>query len=310
MVLLIFHLIFPTITYDGVDIPFASQVLGYNAARYPRGIFFLFGQGRLALFKGDPMGAIKFYMTGMEVVGGKDALRGLEGVGFPQSGRHSNGEDGSDDGSDQSEFKSLQGLALWELAMARLAMWDVRGSVGCWRRLREEAGWSKSVYAYGLAVGLYELGEEITPSQSRDGAAYAKIPDVELEVVDEQLRLEEKRVVHDGGATEVKNSEHDEAATVMDSVPGLMQRIAGKSIPFEVSFQASAGCLLIFVPYIEIRISSGEKVQSSRESTFITRPRARIRTSRSASCTPQDSSGEDASGRKYRIRSPQGLRGT
>jgi hypothetical protein len=52
MVLLMFHLVFSTITYNGIDIPFASQILGYNAARYPRGIFFLFGQGRLALFKG------------------------------------------------------------------------------------------------------------------------------------------------------------------------------------------------------------------------------------------------------------------
>jgi hypothetical protein len=243
MVLLMFHLVFSTITYDGIDVPFASQILAYNAERYPRGIFFLFGQGRLALFKGNPMAAIKFYMTGMEVVGGKDALRGLEGVGFPSPGERlasklAQNVDDPDDGDDESEaeFKSLQGLALWELAVARTALWDIRGSVGCWRRLREEAGWSKAVYAYGLAAGLYELGEHgsslILPN---GGTPITEIADVQLEIVDDQLRLQEKVVVLDGGAEDVKNSELKEAASILESVPGLMQRIAGKRIPFEVS---------------------------------------------------------------------------
>jgi Protein of unknown function (DUF3808) len=243
MVLLMFHLVFSTITYDGIDVPFASQILAYNAERYPRGIFFLFGQGRLALFKGNPMAAIKFYMTGMEVVGGKDALRGLEGVGFPSRGERLASKlaqdadelDGEDDES-EAEFKSLQGLALWELAVARTALWDIRGSVGCWRRLREEAGWSKAVYAYGLAVGLYELGENGPPSRLPNGGTpITEIADVQLEVADDQLRLQEKAFVHDGGAKDVKSSELEEAAAILESVPGLMQRIAGKSIPFEVS---------------------------------------------------------------------------
>jgi len=243
MVLLMFHLVFSTITYNGIDVPFASQILAYNAERYPRGIFFLFGQGRLALFKGNPMAAIKFYMTGMEVVGGKDALRGLEGVGFPSPGERLSAKlaqdgDDFDNGDDESEaeFKSLQGLALWELAVARTALWDIRGGVGCWRRLREEAGWSKAVYAYGLAVGLYELGERDSSSRPTNGGTpITEISDVQLEVVDDQLQLQEKAVVHGGGAEDVKSSELEEAASILESVPGLMQRIAGKSIPFEVS---------------------------------------------------------------------------
>jgi hypothetical protein len=59
--------------------------------------------------------------------------------------------------------------------------------------------------------------------------------DVQLEVVDDQLQLQEKVVVHGGGAQDVQSSELEEAATILESVPGLMQRIAGKSIPFEVS---------------------------------------------------------------------------
>ena len=168
MVLLIFHLVFSGITYNGIDIDFAEQILEWNAKRYPSGVFFLFGQGRLALFRANPTLAIKHYTAGMEVV--------------------------------QEQFKSLQGISLWELAFAHLAIWDVPKGVEYWRRLKAEAGWSKAMYTYGLAVSLYESGD-----------------------------VEKK----------------EEATRLMDEVPGLLQKIAGKSIPLEVSLRLLLRCCLL-----------------------------------------------------------------
>jgi hypothetical protein len=94
----------------------------------------------------------------------------------------------------QEQFKSLQGISLWELAIAHLASWDVKSSLDCWRKLREEAGWIKCVYSYGYAACLAQL--------------------------------------ENGGLLDDK--EGKEAVQVMESVPGLTKRIAGKSIPLEV----------------------------------------------------------------------------
>jgi hypothetical protein len=151
-------LVFSGFTYDGVDIDFAESILKWNAQRYPSGVFFLFGQGRLALFRADPALAIQHYTAGMEVV--------------------------------QEQFRSLQGISLWELAVSHLAMWNVSKSAECWRRLKAEAGWSKAVYTYGLAVCLASIDGE---------------------------------------------KEQEEAMKMMESVPGLLKKIAGKSIPLEVS---------------------------------------------------------------------------
>jgi hypothetical protein len=75
--------------------------------------------------------------------------------------------------------------------------------------LREEAGWSKCVYSYGYAAclaqlendGLLEDGKDVKETNGKD---------------------EEREVVQ-----------------VMDGVPGSMKRIAGKSIPLEVSLSPS-----------------------------------------------------------------------
>lgn len=64
MVLLMFHLVMSGFTYDGVDIDMAETVLAWNAARYPSGVFFLFGQGRLSLFRAQPQNSIQFYTAG------------------------------------------------------------------------------------------------------------------------------------------------------------------------------------------------------------------------------------------------------
>lgn len=168
MIILVFHLVLSGFTFDGVDIEFASRILDWNTFRYPSGVFFLFGQGRMALFRADPKASIEFHTKAMDAA--------------------------------QDQFKSLQGISLWELAGAHLAMWGndhIRESLACWRRLKAESGWSKAVYTYGLACCLVQLETE--------------------------------------GDKKTRKDRRKEGRRMMESVSGLMQRIAGKSIPMEVS---------------------------------------------------------------------------
>ncbi|KAL4246932.1 Inclusion body clearance protein IML2 [Abortiporus biennis] len=155
MTLLIFHLVLSSFTFDGVDIGMAQKILDYNLKRYPNGVFFLFGQGRLYLCRSQPGQAIEYYKKAMEV---------------------------------QNQYRNLHHISYWEMAIAYLALWDVSASLECWKHLEAEATWSKATYTYGEAACLLQLGGD-------------------------------------------KNIE--EAARLMSKVPGLRQRIAGKSIPLE-----------------------------------------------------------------------------
>lgn len=158
MALLMYHLVISSFASSGgVDIPRAQNILDWNLKRYPRGVFFLFGQGRLYLIRGQPTHAIESYRTAMEV---------------------------------QSQYRNLHMISYWEIAIANLALYNPAESLECWRCLHAEATWSKASYAYGIAACLLALGGE------------------------ERLK---------------------EASEFMEKVPKLMQRIAGKSIPLEVS---------------------------------------------------------------------------
>ncbi|KAF8659477.1 hypothetical protein AX16_001844 [Volvariella volvacea WC 439] len=155
MVLLIFHLVVSSFTFDGVDISIAAKILKWNLKRFPNGVFFLFGAGRLALCRSQPLEAIEYYTRAME---------------------------------SQRQYRNLHHISFWEIAIARLALWDIQGSLVCWRDLVKEATWSKSIYSYGMAVCLLEIGGE---------------------------------------------KEKEEARQMMEKVPNLRQKIAGKSIPLE-----------------------------------------------------------------------------
>ncbi|KAF8147845.1 hypothetical protein B0H34DRAFT_785773 [Crassisporium funariophilum] len=157
MVLLIFHLVLSSFTFDGVDITIATKVLNWNLKRYPNGVFFLFGAGRLSLVRSQPEQAIAYYTQAM---------------------------------NSQTQYRNLHHISFWEIASARLALWDLSGSLDCWRDLEKEATWSKAIYSYGMAVCMLELGGN-----------------------DEKQK--------------------EEVARLMDRVPGLRQKIAGKSIPLE-----------------------------------------------------------------------------
>ncbi|TFK32751.1 hypothetical protein BDQ12DRAFT_692043, partial [Crucibulum laeve] len=155
MSLLIFHLVLSSFTFDGVDISVAQKVLEWNLKRYPSGVFFLFGAGRLGLCRSQPKRAIHYYTKAMET---------------------------------QSQYRNLHHISYWEIAIANLALWDLHASLKCWKELEAEATWSKAIYSYGMAVCILEIGDE---------------------------------------------KQKDEAAKLMAKVPGLRQKIAGKSIPLE-----------------------------------------------------------------------------
>ncbi|KAF8801787.1 hypothetical protein BYT27DRAFT_7197766 [Phlegmacium glaucopus] len=170
MVLLIFHLILSNFTFDGVDISVASKVLKWNLKRYPNGVFFLFGAGRLSLHRSQPLQAIKYYTQAL----------------------HS-----------QTQYRNLHHISFWEMANAHLALWDVKASLSCWTELEKEATWSKSIYSYGMAVCLLESGGDKTNSgdvevkqkrilESREEAArlMARVPVLRQKIAGKSIPLE------------------------------------------------------------------------------------------------------------------------
>ncbi|PFH45834.1 hypothetical protein AMATHDRAFT_157688, partial [Amanita thiersii Skay4041] len=156
MALLIFHLVLSSFTFSGVDIPLAQKILDWNLARYPSGVFFLFGAGRISLCRSQPRRAIDYYKQAM---------------------------------ASQTQYRNLHHVSYWEMAIAHLALGEVGESLECWRELEREATWSKAIYTFGMAVCMVECAKS----------------------------EEERR----------------EAGKVMARVPGLRQKIAGKSIPLE-----------------------------------------------------------------------------
>ncbi|KAJ6511716.1 hypothetical protein DFH09DRAFT_1251567 [Mycena vulgaris] len=165
MALLIFHLVLSSFTFDGVDVAIAARIVKWNLKRYPEGVFFLFGAGRLALARSQPARAIEYYTKAMAA---------------------------------QAQYRNLHHISFWEMAIANLALADVGASLACWRDLEREASWSKATYTYGMAVCLLE-------SAGAGG--------------------EEKE--------EAREEKEKEARKLMERVPGLRQKIAGKSIPLE-----------------------------------------------------------------------------
>ncbi|KAF8890951.1 hypothetical protein BD779DRAFT_1515400 [Infundibulicybe gibba] len=158
MALLIFHL----------------KILDWNLKRFPNGVFFLFGAGRLSLCRSQPQKAIEYYTKAME---------------------------------SQTQYRNLHHISYWEIAIANLALWELPASLACWKELEAEATWSKSIYSYGMAVCLLEIG---------------------------------------GSDKAVK-----EAAALLAKVPGLRQKIAGKSIPLEArKFQSQGNRLAL--PALEL----------------------------------------------------------
>ncbi|KAF8823477.1 hypothetical protein HHX47_DHR10000365 [Lentinula edodes] len=165
-------------TFDGVDVTMAQKIINWNLKRYPDGVFFLFGAGRASLAKSQPLRAIGYYTRAMEV---------------------------------QAQYRNLHHISYWEIAIARMALWHIRGSLEAWEVLQVEATWSKSIYSYGMAVGLLELADALERGELES--------EPKANITNEKARTPAKM--------------REEATKLMEKVPGLRQKIAGKSIPLE-----------------------------------------------------------------------------
>ncbi|KAH0580181.1 hypothetical protein H2248_001704 [Termitomyces sp. 'cryptogamus'] len=196
MALLIFHLVMSSYTGAGVDIVVATRILEWNLKRFPNGVFFLFGAGRLALHRSRPRLAIHYYSQAM---------------------------------ASQIQYRNLDHISYWECAIARLALWEVGeavlaedkdggedegqeirvgGSAACWRVLEAEATWSKAIYSYGLAACFLEDWDTDSPPSTPSGTGPTPKP-------------------------KTKEARMKEASNLMKRVPNIRQKIAGKSIPLE-----------------------------------------------------------------------------
>ncbi|THU87395.1 hypothetical protein K435DRAFT_782464 [Dendrothele bispora CBS 962.96] len=161
MALLVFHLVLSSFTFDGVDVSMAQKIIDWNLKRYPDGVFFLFGAGRLSLVRSQPRRAIGFYTRAMEV---------------------------------QSQYRNLHHHYLTVCLNDSLEAW----------KILQEATWSKAIYSYGMAVCLLELAD-----------------------IEDRGEKDEKKV----GPSSKEMRE--QAIKLMEQVPNLRQKIAGKSIPLE-----------------------------------------------------------------------------
>lgn len=47
----------------------------------------------------------------------------------------------------QTQYANLYHISYWEIAGATLALWDIQQSLPYWRKLQQEATWSKACYA-------------------------------------------------------------------------------------------------------------------------------------------------------------------
>lgn len=99
----------------------------------------------------------------------------------------------------QTEYRSLHYISYWELAIAQLGLWDVPAALVQWRALEKEATWSKACYIYGVASCLLQINPDTAENTKR----------------------------------------RQEAAALLERIPTVVHKIAGKSIPIEVSYPHS-----------------------------------------------------------------------
>ncbi|KAI8087279.1 hypothetical protein BDF21DRAFT_335101 [Thamnidium elegans] len=130
MVLIMYHIVLSKIVpLSNVDIPFAENILNDCLDRYPRGVFFLYFNGRLMVNKRLLDKAEEQYKEAIET---------------------------------QKEWKQLQHMCFWELGIIYIMRQEWQKAYDVYTGLSKDSNWSKAVYTYLKAISLYMLANETT----------------------------------------------------------------------------------------------------------------------------------------------------
>jgi tetratricopeptide (TPR) repeat protein len=170
MVLIVYHIILSKlIPLSDVNVPLAEKILNDCLAKYPRGVFFLYFNGRLMVSKRLLAKAEEQYQLAIDT---------------------------------QKDWKQLQHMCFWELGLIYIMQHKWQKAFDIYTILQKDSNWSKAVYTYLKAITLYMLANETSD-------------------------------------TTKKEAHMEEVITLMKQVTEKKQKIAGKSIPMEVSFMIS-----------------------------------------------------------------------
>ncbi|KAI8138446.1 hypothetical protein BJV82DRAFT_523321 [Fennellomyces sp. T-0311] len=128
MVLLMYHIVLSRmIPLPNVDEIFAEQILDYNLALYPSGVFFLYFSGRLLASQSQIEKAKAQYTKAIDT---------------------------------QQDWKQLQHICFWELGTISIIQKDWQRGFDIYDKLSKESNWSKAVYVYLKAMALYMLDKK------------------------------------------------------------------------------------------------------------------------------------------------------
>lgn len=166
MVLVVYHVVLSKmVPLSNVDIPFAEIILDDCLTHYPRGVFFLYLNGKLMCSKRRLDEAVKQYQLSIDT---------------------------------QKDWKQLQHMCFWEMGVIYTMKQQYQKAYDVYTVLGRDSNWSRAVYTYLKAVNLYMLSNETKDTVKK--AEYMK-----------------------------------QVISYMEQVTGEKKKIAGKSIPMEVS---------------------------------------------------------------------------
>ncbi|KAI8051415.1 uncharacterized protein B0P05DRAFT_518625 [Gilbertella persicaria] len=135
MVLISYHIVLSQmIPLSKVNGPFAESVLHRCLKDYPRGVFFLYFNGRLMVSKRLLDEAEEQYQKAIET---------------------------------QKDWKQLHHMCFWELGPIYMMRQQWQKAFDIYTGLQKESNWSKAVYSYLKAVSLYMLGKDFEEVSER-----------------------------------------------------------------------------------------------------------------------------------------------